>query len=128
MILPNYMVPGSFVFLDKLPLTPHGTIDRNALPEPKDAKHSVRAVLPPRDIAEKPREDFRSRPARFAWGRRDDFFDLGGTSLQSVEAMKSIEEIFNVALPPSTLIERCTVVVLAPLLSDHAVIACRTCS
>lgn len=56
-------------------------------------------------------------------GRRDDFFDLGGTSLQSVEAMKSIEEIFNVALSPSTLIERSTVEDLAPLLSGHAVIA-----
>ena len=124
-ILPNYMVPGSFVFLDKFPLTPHGKIDRHALPAPqRREKFQSCRFARQRDVVEKNLVKIFEAVLRVSpVGRRDDFFDLGGTSLQSVEAMKSIEEIFNVALPPSTLIERSTIEDLAPLLSGHAVIA-----
>lgn len=122
-VLPNYMVPGSFIFLEKFPLTSHGKIDRQALPAPTETKGIERIILPPRDIVERNLvKIFESVLHVSPVSRHDDFFDLGGTSLQSVEAMKGIEEIFNVALPPSTLIERSSIEELAPLLSNHAVI------
>src|SRR5208283_3370985 len=55
-------------------------------------------------------------------GRTDDFFELGGTSLQSVEVLLHIEELFDVSLPPSTLVESSTIEKLAGLLADHAAI------
>jgi amino acid adenylation domain-containing protein len=122
-ILPNYMVPGVFVFLDSFPLTPHGKIDRQTLPAPPEP-NTARTILPPRDITERNLvKIFETVLGITPVSRTDDFFDLGGTSLQAVEAMAAVEEIFNIALLPSTLVQRNTVERLAPLLSEQALIA-----
>jgi acyl carrier protein/pimeloyl-ACP methyl ester carboxylesterase len=55
-------------------------------------------------------------------GCTDDFFELGGTSLQSVEVLLHIEELFGVLLPPSTLMEHSTIENLERLLEDRAAI------
>jgi acyl carrier protein len=54
--------------------------------------------------------------------RTDDFFELGGTSLQSIELLLQIEELFGVSLPPSTLAEHGTIEKISALLVDRAVI------
>ncbi len=122
-VLPGYMVPTHFIFLDAFPVTPHGKIDRQALPLPDPYKTSISRAERPQDIVE-------TRLA-LIWqsvlgvspiGRYDDFFDLGGTSLQSIEVMLHIEEAFGAVLPPSTLAEYSTIEKLAPLLTQHVVI------
>jgi amino acid adenylation domain-containing protein len=123
--LPDYMIPNDFVVLEKLPQTPGGKIDRRALPLPPTPanKNGLGRGQRPRDVVE-------TRLARI-WelvlnfspvGRTDDFFELGGTSLQSVEVLLHIEELFGVSLPPSTLAEHSTIEKMAVLLVDHAVI------
>jgi amino acid adenylation domain-containing protein len=123
--LPEHMIPNDFVSLEKLPQTSGGKIDRRALPSPptRANKNRLRRGQRPHDVVE-------TRLARI-WqsalnispiARTDDFFELGGTSLQSVEVLLHIEELFGVSLPPSTLAEHSTVEKLAALLVDHAVI------
>jgi amino acid adenylation domain-containing protein len=122
--LPGYMVPASFVFLEKFPLTPHGKIDRQALRTLARKPNTLRGHRP------KPRDFIEGKLAQI-WeaileispiGRHDDFFDLGGTSIQSAQVLARIDEEYGTSLPPSTLVEHETIEKLAALLTDRVVI------
>lgn len=122
--LPAYMVPAAFVFLEEFPLTPHGKIDRQALPAPAEPKHAIRRSDKPRDIVEITLVKIWETVLGIApIGRHDDFFELGGTSLQSIEVLLHIEERLGPLLPPSTLAEYSTIERLAPVLAGHVVFA-----
>ena len=123
--LPEYMIPGDFIPLEKLPLTTAGKVDRQALPSPPP--HGSKVGLNRR---QRPRYVVDTRLTRI-WesalhispiSRHDDFFELGGTSLQSVEVLLQIEELFGVSLPPSTLAEHSTIEKLSALLADQVII------
>jgi amino acid adenylation domain-containing protein len=120
--LPGYMVPAAFVFLEEFPLTPHGKIDRQALPAPEKPRAHARHGAKPRDVIEKTlARIWESVLGIVPIGRRDDFFELGGTSLQSVEVLLHIEERLGALLPPSVLAEHSTIEQLAAVLAGHVV-------
>lgn len=122
--LPGYMVPARFVFLKELPLSANGKIDRQALPEPPEEQSAVPRNEKPRDIVEKSLTWIWEKVLGIsAIGRRDNFFDLGGNSLQSTQVLAAIEESFGASLPPSTLIEHGTIEKLASLIAGHVVIS-----
>ncbi len=79
--LPEYMVPALYTFLDAMPLTPNGKVDRRALPAP-DRTAAVRDYAAPRDAKEEffcaLWQELLDLPRV---GIGDDFFELGGDSL-----------------------------------------------
>ncbi|MFF7334046.1 non-ribosomal peptide synthase/polyketide synthase [Streptomyces sp. NPDC008150] len=81
--LPAPMVPGAYVLLDALPLTPSGKLDRAALPAPSRAvRTEVRA---PRDERERILTGiFAAVLGLGEAGIDDDFFLLGGDSITSI--------------------------------------------
>ncbi|QXI14254.1 non-ribosomal peptide synthase/polyketide synthase [Pseudomonas zeae] len=90
--LPEYMVPGAFVALDVLPLSPNGKIDRQALPAP-----GLDAVLSRH--YEAPEGEVETVLAR-VWaevlnveqvGRHDNFFELGGHSLLAIRLVNLLQ-------------------------------------
>ncbi|HEX6289174.1 MAG TPA: amino acid adenylation domain-containing protein, partial [Herpetosiphonaceae bacterium] len=112
--LPDYMVPSAFVFLDTLPKTPNGKIDRRALPAPELAAELDECFVAPRN----PIEDLLAS----VWadvlgvervGTRDNFFELGGHSLLATQIASRVREAFQVELPLHTLFELPTVAELA---------------
>jgi amino acid adenylation domain-containing protein len=113
--LPGPMVPSSFVFLEALPLTPSGKVDRRALPAPGGSVS--REGVAPRDPLERElagiwEEILGVRPI----GVQDDFFELGGHSLLGAALMGRVRERFGHDLPVATLFRRSTVEELATIL------------
>jgi amino acid adenylation domain-containing protein len=120
-VLPGYMVPARFIFLKEFPLTPTGKVDKQALPLPEKALLS-RGERPREAVEKSLTSIWQSVLGVAPIGRHDDFFDLGGTSLQIVEVLLHIEEKLGTVLPPSALAERSTIAKLAPMLAEAVVI------
>jgi amino acid adenylation domain-containing protein len=113
--LPEYMVPSAFVFLDQLPRTPNGKMDRRALPAP-DA-----AAAPAEETYVAPRTAAEAAVARI-WcevlhlkqpGVNENFFELGGHSLLVTQVLARIRNAFHVDLPMRRLFELPTIAATA---------------
>ncbi|MDU8524286.1 AMP-binding protein, partial [Pseudomonas syringae pv. actinidifoliorum] len=90
--LPDYMVPTHFIFLDKLPLTANGKLDRKALPAP-DAGQLQAAYVAPQGALEEQLAAVWSDVLKVGQvGRSDNFFELGGHSLLAVQMLVRVRE------------------------------------
>src|SRR6185295_19155027 len=114
--LPDYMIPTRIQFLERLPLTPSGKIDRKALAERADIVEDKRAAesVAPRT----PEEEILSRIfaevlRRSRVGVGESFFDLGGHSLLATQVVSRVEEALGVRLPLTAIFEAPTVSGLA---------------
>ena len=115
--LPNYMLPSAFVFLDIMPLTPNGKVDRRALPAPEKDRPESSSIAVPQDKLESHliqiwESVLNVRPI----GIQDNFFDLGGNSLQAVTLFTQIEKQFGKKLPLATLFQSSTVAEIAQII------------
>ncbi len=104
-MLPEYMVPGAFVALDELPVTPSGKLDRRALPVPPDRLQACREG--PRTATEIRLAAIWSEVLRVPLiARSDDFFALGGQSLLALQVVAAIRDVFHLELPLKELFDR----------------------
>jgi acyl carrier protein len=94
--LPDYMMPSAFVTLDSLPLTSHGKVNRQRLPEPSRARPELSSRFADpgtpveRVIAKIWSETLGIDPI----GVDDSFFDLGGDSLLASKIVSSVNKLF----------------------------------
>ncbi len=120
--LPEYMVPSVFHFLDALPLTPSGKVNRRALPdlEAPAAAEEAAAAAPrtglERDLADIWRQLLRAERV----GIHDSFFDLGGHSLLAVRLMARIRSQLGRDLPLAAIFRAPTIAQLAAALGEAA--------
>ena len=90
--LPAYMVPGAFVLLEKLPLTPNRKVDRRALPAPEAPGAGAGFVEPGSDLERTIAEVWREVLGVERVGVQHNFFDLGGHSLLLVRLHVRLQE------------------------------------
>lgn len=109
--LPDYMVPSSFVAMPELPMTPHGKVDRAALPKPTaenqlDDEHFEAA----QSEVEQWLAGFLSGLLKVARvGRNDNFFNLGGHSLMGAQLIAKVQQRFGVELSLRGLFDHPTI-------------------
>ncbi len=114
--LPHYMLPAAFVWLDTMPLSPNGKVDRQALPRPEAAGRAQEGppAAAPRDLVElRLAGVWQDLLGAGPIGPADSFFGLGGHSLLAVRLMNRIEAAFGQRLPLAALFESPTLEALA---------------
>jgi amino acid adenylation domain-containing protein len=121
--LPDYMIPSTFVKLDKIPLTATGSgkVDRRALPEPGNKRPDLESpFVGPRTAVE--------NELSLIWnavlsldgvGIHDSFLDLGGHSLLANQIISEVIKTFQVELPVRCLFEAPTVAEMAIIITQN---------
>jgi len=120
--LPDYMVPNAFVFLQRMPLTASGKVDRKALPTPeKQASGGNGQYVAPQSAVELTIADVWQR--LFGTDRvsiEENFFDLGGHSLLMIQLHSRLKKALNKEFSIVALFEHPTIRSLARHLSNGA--------
>lgn len=113
--LPGYMIPSWFEFLDSLPLTPSGKVDRKALSLrlPQEFERSSPYVAPRTALEEVLAGIFAAVLGRQRVGIEDNFFEAGGHSLLATQAVSRIREALQLELPLRRIFEEPTAAGLA---------------
>ena len=114
--LPEYMIPSAFVFLNHLPLTSNGKVDRRALPSPEHYRFQGEHVYtPPRNPVEEVLTNIWSSVLGVdPVGVHDNFFELGGDSILSIQIIARANQA-GLGLSPRQLFQHQTVAELATI-------------
>jgi len=113
--LPDGMIPGSFVVLDALPLSPNGKIDRRALVAAGGVALAPQTpyVAPGTETEERLVEIWQELLDRDRVGVQDNFFDLGGHSLLTTRLLSRLRDAFELEVPLQSFFEEPTIAALA---------------
>ncbi|MET0396637.1 MAG: non-ribosomal peptide synthase/polyketide synthase [Longimicrobiaceae bacterium] len=110
--LPEHMVPGAIVALERLPLTPNGKVDRRALPAPEWSGGAEYAA--PRTATEEVLAGIWAETLRLdRVGVEENFFALGGHSLLAMQVVSRVRRALGAELPLRTVFAEPTVAGLA---------------
>jgi amino acid adenylation domain-containing protein len=119
LVLPDHMVPTTFVVLERMPLTPSGKLDRGALPAPDADVSASQQYQPPQGESEIMLAGIWAELLRVERvGREDNFFDLGGHSVLAMQVTARVNSLLTIEMPVRLLFEMPTVKELATQVND----------
>jgi len=116
--LPEYMLPGLFMALARLPLSANGKLDRKALPAPQ--WHSEVQYQAPATAVQQHLADIWQRLLNVERvGLGDDFFALGGHSLLATRMAADIRQALLIEVPLRWVFEAGSLAALAVLVEEE---------
>jgi iturin family lipopeptide synthetase A len=123
--LPSYMIPAYFVYLEKMPLTPNGKIDRDAILEPdRSLSHQARPgtfIAPATDHEKTIAQIWKEILLVEKVGVYENFFDLGGNSMDVIQLNWKLKETFGIDIPVALLFRNLTIDFLSKHLSQEEI-------
>ena len=112
--VPDYMIPTDFVQVDRIPLTTNGKVDRNALNSLGKKLDTGVEYVAPDSNSEMIIADIWSEVLKLEeLGIHDNFFDLGGTSVDIIHVNSRLKDIFEIDIPIVTMYKYTTIASLA---------------
>ena len=119
--LPDYMIPSHFFFLNALPLTATGKLDRQSLLSQKfDRTELDKDYVGPMNEIENGLSEIWAKVLELKRvGINDDFFESGGDSLMVFDIFCWIEQEYHKRIPPSILYQASTIKKLAAVVENY---------
>ncbi|HEX5601785.1 MAG TPA: phosphopantetheine-binding protein, partial [Pyrinomonadaceae bacterium] len=113
--LPEHLIPATFIFLDTLPRTRTGKVDRKSLPQPESqrSQYGVQYIAPETEMELLIAEVWQKLLRVDRVGINDNFFELGGHSLLATQVINKLRQSYSVELPLRTIFESPTIAGLA---------------
>ncbi len=120
--LPEFMVPATYVPMSSFPLTPNKKTDRKALPAPDQVLVEPQTVYvaPTNDLEQKIAEIWQKLLNVPQVGLNDNFFDLGGHSLLTVQAHRELKAVVEKEISITDMFRFPTIRTLADYLNEDA--------
>ncbi len=118
--LPTHMVPAIFHLLEKLPLTPSGKIDRQALLKTKKLLtfHS-KQLTEPKTENERILIDILQGFLKTRIGMNHSFISVGGNSLLAIQIVSKLHDVFGVEIPAFSLLSEPTIAAIAQRIDEQ---------
>ncbi|WP_296265941.1 non-ribosomal peptide synthetase [Pseudomonas sp. UBA6562] len=110
--LPDYMVPGQVLFIERMPLSPNGKLERKALPTPDAPQAQAAYVAPSSDLEQRLAAIWQAVLKHERVGLNDNFFELGGDSIVSIQVVSRARQA-GIRFSPKDLFQHQTVQALA---------------
>jgi amino acid adenylation domain-containing protein len=118
-ILPEYMVPSLFIWVDNFPTTSNGKVDKKNLPEPNYIRPNSAPIL------RKPRNQSEKNIAKI-WSEQlgvpeigidDNFFEMGGTSILTQKVSTLLSQRLSLDITVTKIYQYPTICALSDFLN-----------
>jgi amino acid adenylation domain-containing protein len=121
LILPDFMIPSTFMWVDKFPITKNGKIDKEKLPKPEYVRADSASIFKKaRTKLEKDIEKVWSEQLQIpSIGIDDNFFEMGGTSILTQRVTTILKKRLGLNISVTKIYQYPTIAALSEYLEEN---------